>query len=156
LTDRINALLDTLEAHLNASLRDLEANEIKAAFDLADWLDHADDELVELAADAERKNRYLEKLAIDREVAQQFVDDCEHRFDNSVAALQAAVDDLQSKRDWFAHETIRRNDELALLQECIAIFEDKVSSMKNYLRDRIEDYQPDQTFDQTTLRGVDF
>jgi len=156
LAERISALLDKLEAHIKDSLVDLQTNEIKAAFDLADWLEHADDELAELAADAERKNKYLEKLGLDREIAQETVDACEVRYDNAVAAHQAAIDDLNAKNAWYASETQRRNDETALLQECITIFEDKVSSMKDYLRDRIEDYQPDQTFDQTDLRGVSF
>jgi chromosome segregation ATPase len=156
LTDRLHALLDQLEAHLQQSLRDLEANEIRAAYDLGEWLDHADQELVELAADAERKHRYLEKLALDREVAQDFVDRCEVRYEESCAALQAAIDDLNAKKAWYAAETKRRSEEIDLLHECIAIFEDKVASMKEYLRGRIEDYQGDQTFDQTTLRGVEF
>jgi len=156
LVERIGALLDKLEAHLQASMRDLEANEIRAAYDLGDWLDHADEELHALAADAERKHAYLEKLAIDQSVAQDFVDRCEVRFDGAVAALQAAVDDLNAKIAWYEAETSRRAGESDLLRECIAIFEDRVSSMKQYLRDRIEDYAPDQTFDQTTLRGVDF
>jgi hypothetical protein len=156
LTARINALLDNLEAHLIQSLKDLEANEIQAAYDLGDWMDHADGELAELFADSERKHTYLDKLAIDLEVAQDFVNRCEVRYEEAVAAVQAAINDLESKKAWYASETQRRIEEVNLLQEAIAIFEDKVSSMKSYLRDRIEDYQGDQTFDQTTLRGVEF
>jgi len=137
-------------------MEDLQANEIKAAFDLANWLDHADDEITALNADAARKNDYLNKLNIDKDVAQDYVDACEQRFDDASAAVQTAIEDLDAKKAWYASETKRRAEEIALLQECIEIFEEKVNTMKNYLRERIEDYQPDQTFDQTSLRGVEF
>ena len=156
MVDRINALLDKLEAHLQESLKNLQANEIKASFDLASWLDHADEELAELAADKARKEKYLEKLGIDRDVAQDYVDACEIRFNDAVSALQTAIEDLDAKRAWFKSETERRNSEIALLEECITIFKEKVDSMKGYLRERIEDYQPDQVFDKTSLRGVEF
>jgi len=151
---RILALLDKLEAHLRDSLANLEANEIRAAFDLADWLDHAEDEENGLAADRDRKTRYLEKLGLDREVAQNYVNDCESRYDDAVSARHAAEDDLQAKNDWYASETARRNDELDLLAECIEIFEERIASMKDYLRNRIESYENTQGFD-TSLRGVE-
>jgi len=103
----------------------------------------------------ERK-KYLEKLGIDRDVAQDYVDACEIRFNDAVSALQTAIEDLDAKRAWFKSETERRNSEIALLEECITIFKEKVDSMKGYLRERIEDYQPDQVFDKTSLRGVEF
>jgi chromosome segregation ATPase len=154
--DRILSLLDKLEAHLQESLHNLEQNEIKAAYDLADWLKHADAELVELAADRARKVKYLEKLALDREVAQEYVDRCEERYSEAVNVLQAAVDDLNAKIAWYEKETARRNEEIALLQECIAIFEERVSTMKTYLRDRIERYEDTQGFEEQSLRGVEF
>jgi len=153
--DRILALLDKLEAHLRESLTNLEQNEIRAAYDLADWLKHADAELVELAADRERKTRYLEKLALDREVAQEYVDACEARYVEATNVLTAAVDDLNRKVAWYEHETARRNDEVALLEECIRIFEERVSSMKGYLRERIEKYEDTQDFQDHSLRGVE-
>jgi len=152
---RILDLLDKLEAHLRDSLSNLEQNEIRAAYDLADWLKHADGELVELAADRERKVHYLEKLALDREVAQEYVDRCEERWTEAGIVLQAAVDDLNAKIAWYEAETSRRNEEISLLQECIAIFEERVSSMKGYLRDRIERYEDTQDFQDVSLRGVE-
>jgi len=67
--------------------------------------------------------------------------------------LKAAIDDLNAKRAYYAKETKRRNAENAVLDEVIAIFKEKVASVKQYLRGRVEDYNTDKKFDKTDLKS---
>jgi len=62
-------MLDRLETHLRENVEILEDNEIQAALDTADFQIKSAKEVAGLHVDAGKRERYLEKLAVDLEVA---------------------------------------------------------------------------------------
>mmetsp|Transcript_1352 Transcript_1352/g.1224 ORF Transcript_1352/g.1224 Transcript_1352/m.1224 type:complete len:396 (+) Transcript_1352:75-1262(+) len=132
---KILALLDKLEARLHESIENLKENEIRAAYDLANWLDKADDELAALEADEERKNKYLAKLEVDLEVAERTAQECEERYQQTLDTIAATEADLQAKTDFYHSETERRNGEIEILEECIRIFKSKVQALRQTIEE---------------------
>lgn len=139
LIGRIIGLLEDLKQHLKESILNLQEHEIKANFDFAEWQTSVEAENKTLNAELERKKTYLSKLEIDLEVAKGYEERAEKDWNQSVKALQGAIDDLEAKRAYYAQETARRNAENAILDEVIEIFKSKVTGIADYLRSRIED-----------------
>ena len=114
-------------------MTDLETNEIRAAIDLANWLDKTEDELAELAADKERKTKYLQKLEVDLETAQNVWKQCENEYQQILEAIATNEAELERRTNEYHSETERRNNEITLIEECIKIFQERVSSMQDFL-----------------------
>jgi hypothetical protein len=60
LTEQIIDLLDHLEQHLNDAIKSLESSEVRAAWDLAVWLQDSEDEKAHLDNEEVKKNTYLD------------------------------------------------------------------------------------------------
>jgi len=131
--ERIIGLLNALQQHLRESMTDLETNEIRAAIDLANWLDKTEDELAELAADKERKTKYLQKLEVDLETAQNVWQQCENEYQQILEAIATNEAELERRTNEYHSETERRNNEITLIEECIKIFQERISSMQDFL-----------------------
>lgn len=154
LGDRTLALVDQLIEHLKQSLVNLENNEVKAAYDFASWLTASEKELRDLAADEKRKSEYLKKLEIDLEIAAAEQDRRQKIFDDSVVALNNAIDSLNRKREYYANETERRKNEANILRDVIDTFKNRVNGLSDFLRNRVEDWNADKDFDVDAQRDL--
>jgi hypothetical protein len=63
LPERVLAVLESLEANLEASLSALEVNEIDASWELAGWVSMSEAEIATLKVEYERKQVYADRLA---------------------------------------------------------------------------------------------
>lgn len=153
LGDTLDAMLKRLEEHLEESMKNLEANEIRAAFDLAEFQAKSEAENRTLNAELVRKTTYQKKLEIDLDVAQQVQAKAQRHYDDSCRALQQAIDELNAKRAHYAAETARRNHENEVLDGVIKMFEERVNGIAQYLKDRVDDYNEDEKFNKTDLRS---
>lgn len=61
---RVLDAIDKLEKHLEESIKNLEENEIKAAWDLSQWLQDSEAELLHLDEEQAKKTTYIDKLLI--------------------------------------------------------------------------------------------
>jgi hypothetical protein len=50
-------------------------------------------------------------------------------YADTVNAINGAMLDLEEKREFYASETERRNEENAIIDECIATFKDQVRNL---------------------------
>ncbi|KAL4497840.1 hypothetical protein ABPG72_000595 [Tetrahymena utriculariae] len=156
LGDKLVDLLDKLKLHLKDSIDDLTKNEIQSAWDLATWLHHSELELDHLANETQRKQTYLEKLNIAHQSAKAHEDQSWQIHNASVSILNQYLLECEAKHNKYVSETARRNNENNLLDEILQIFEEKVSTLGNNLRDRVDDYEENQNFDNTEFkRGTD-
>jgi hypothetical protein len=138
---KIVALLTQLQAHLRSSLKDLEASEIRASYDLASFIVHSEREIKNLDKQLVRKVKYQKKLTIDYEVSKNHQKKTQKDYEDSVRALSKAIDDLKRKRAYYASETARRSSENTTLDEVIAVFKSKVAGVSKYLRGRMESFK---------------
>merc|ERR1712139_706812 len=155
LHDKINAMLDRLQSSLEEGAALLEANEIKAALDTAQYQIKSKAEVARRHVDTEKRHAYLEKLAVDLEVA--FITEAD-AWELSRQSDQDVVDaknDCAAKEAFFNQETDRRNGELADLEWVIDVFQEQVASLGDTLRNRIDDYVHDERFDSMFNRSTD-
>merc|ERR1712139_196805 len=152
LHDKVNAMLTRLQTHLEDGAKLLEENEIKAALDTATFQIKSKAEVARLEVDIQKRNAYLEKLAVDLEVA--FITEAD-AWELSRQSDQGVVDaknDCAAKEAFFNQETDRRNGELADLEWVIDVFQEQVASLGDTLRNRIDDYVHDERFDSMFTR----
>lgn len=153
--DKVNAMLDRLQTHLEENAALLEANEIKAALDTAQYQIKSKAEVARLEADITKRHAYLEKLAVDLEVALITETDAWALSRQSDQDVVDAKNDLAAKEAFYAQETDRRNGELADLEWVIDVFMEQVASLGDSLRNRIDDYVHDERFDSMFSRKGD-
>ena len=131
-------LLQNLQEHLKDSMQNLEEHEIQANYDFANWQESVEQENVTLNTELERKTKYQNKLQIDLDVAKSYEEKSQKDYDQSIDALNDAIEDLNAKREYYITETNRRNDENSVLDDVIIIFSDKVAGIAEYLRERVD------------------
>jgi hypothetical protein len=153
--DKVNAMLDRLQHHLEEGAALLEANEIAAALDTAQYQIKSKAEVARLEADIVKRQAYLEKLAVDLEVALITEADAWELSRQSDQDVVDAKNDLAAKEAFYNQETDRRNGELADLEWVIDVFMEQVASLGDSLRSRIDDYVHDERFDSMFDRETD-
>jgi len=155
LHDKVNAMLDRLQHHLEEGAATLEANEIAAALDTAQYQIKSKAEVARLQADIVKRQAYLEKLAVDLEVALITEADAWELSRQSDQDVVDAKNALAAQEAFYNQETDRRNGELADLEWVIDVFQEQVASLGDTLRNRIDDYVHDERFDSMFARETD-
>merc|ERR1712232_320332 len=155
LHDKVNAMLDRLQTHLEENAALLESNEIQAALDTAQFQIKSKAEVARLEADIVKRQAYLEKLAVDLEVALITEADAWALSRQSDQDVVDAKNDCAAKQAFYNQETDRRNGELADLEWVIDVFQEQVASLGDTLRNRIDDYVHDERFDSMFARETD-
>jgi len=137
-------MLEKLEQHLKDSITTLEHDEIQAAWDLATWLQDSENELKTLDDTERRLTNEVDKLEIALVAATAHEDKSWEIYFDSATSLNNAVDECNNKRAAYAEDHARRDEENTVLDEVIRIFIEKVSSMDDSIRDRVNDYIPEE------------
>ncbi|CAD8143444.1 unnamed protein product [Paramecium pentaurelia] len=125
-----NALSD-LEDQLKSSLANLEANEIAAYYQLADWLADSESEVAHLNDEIQRKTQLQDKLVVQEQAALAVQAKANSVLKDSQNAINAATATLQELREVYETELNRRNEENAIIDEVIHIFKQQVLEMAN-------------------------
>ncbi|CAD8053847.1 unnamed protein product [Paramecium primaurelia] len=125
-----NALSD-LEDQLKSSLANLEANEIAAYYQLADWLADSESEVAHLNDEIQRKTQLQDKLVVQEQAALAVQAKANSVLKDSQNAINAATASLQELRELYETELNRRNEENAIIDEVIHIFKQQVLEMAN-------------------------
>ncbi|CAK72217.1 unnamed protein product (macronuclear) [Paramecium tetraurelia] len=125
-----NALSD-LEDQLKSSLANLEANEIAAYYQLADWLADTESEVAHLNDEIQRKTQLQDKLVVQEQAALAVQAKANSVLKDSQNAINAATASLYELRDLYETELNRRDEENAIIDEVIHIFKQQVLEMAN-------------------------
>merc|ERR1712084_76352 len=155
LHDKVNAMLDRLQSHLEENAALLESNEIQAALDTAQFQIKSKAEVARLEVDITKRQAYLEKLAVDLEIALITEADAWELSRQSDQDVVDAKNALAAQEAFYNQETDRRNGELADLEWVIDVFQEQVASLGDSLRGRIDDYVHDERFDSMFNRKTD-
>lgn len=138
LEQKTEELLNKLSEHIKASLKDLEEQEIQAAYDFAIWLRNITKENNELAAELARKEKYEAKLIADLEPAKQYEAKTHSDYNNAVDAYNAKKAECEHKEEYYKKETARRSKENLDIDECIKIMEEVLGKTDSYTRQRAD------------------
>ncbi|CAD8093314.1 unnamed protein product [Paramecium sonneborni] len=128
LAERVLAVLESLEANLQASLEALEVNEINASWELAGWVSLSEAEVSNLKVEYERKQVYADRLATQIQAALAQQAKSKIILQESQDALDQAQSDLENKRADYAEAKAKRDEENAILEQVIIMFKKQVAS----------------------------
>ncbi|CAD8186126.1 unnamed protein product [Paramecium octaurelia] len=128
LAERVLAVLESLEANLQASLEALEVNEINASWELAGWVSLSEAEIATLKVEYERKQVFADRLATQIQAALAQQAKSKIILQESQDALDQAQADLESKRADYAEAKAKRDEENAILEQVIIMFKKQVAS----------------------------
>ena len=140
-----------LEEHLTASIEDLKQNEIKAAWDLVNWLQDSEEELEHLDSEQATKTTYMDKLLIAIIAAKAHEDKAWEIYFESAVTLNNAIDNLNAIRENYEAEKARRDEENGILDEVIQMFIEKVSNLDAGMRNKVDDHAQDGSFDDSDI-----
>jgi hypothetical protein len=129
--------INKLEQHLIASMADLKKNEITAAWDLVAWLNDSERELDHLDEEQSAKTTYIDKLLITIIGAKAHEDKTWEIYFESASTLNNAIDDLEAKREFWADEKARRDDENEVLDGVIKMFVERVTNLDSGMRGKL-------------------
>jgi len=74
----------------------------------------------------------------------------------SATTLNDALHAREEKRQWYAQERARRNEENQVLDEVIRIFIERVQAIDGGIRNKVNDFSVDGVFDDSRVsRSVD-
>jgi len=143
--------IDRLEQHLIDSMEDLKKNEIRAAWDLVRWLQGTEQELVVLDQEYATKTVYIDRLLVAIVGAKAREDEAWEIYFESAATLNDGIADREAKREWYAQEHARRDEENQVLDEVIQIFLERVASLDSGLRNKVNDFSVDNVFNEPDI-----
>ena len=115
-------MINALQAHLEASIKDLEKNEIQAAVDLSDWLQDSQAELVWLDEEQEANTISIDKLVIAVVGAKSHEERLWDIYFDSAIVLNDSIDKREVIRQAYLAEKARRDEENLVLDDIIALF----------------------------------
>jgi len=144
-------LLDQLSKQIHDSMDNLTDNSIQSAYDFADYRIALEKETEHLEAEHKRKTAYLNKLKVDLTTATDYRVKCRGILDNAIKRLRLKIAECQHKSAYYAQENARRATELGVLKKVKAVFEERINNVKQYLKNRANDYEGDHKFDKTDL-----
>jgi len=128
LPEQLLQVLDDLEARVDESLEHLKENEIAAAWQLAGWISSSEAEIAQLEEEHQRKAVYADRCQTQIQGALGAQAKAVVVLQESEDALQQAISDLENKREVYAEEKAKRDEENAILDEVITSFKNQVSS----------------------------
>ncbi|CAD8067949.1 unnamed protein product [Paramecium sonneborni] len=128
LAQKVLAVLEGLEAELEASLENLKQNEINASWELAGWVSLSEAEISSLEVEYERKQVFADRTATQIQAALAQQAKSKIILQESQDALDQAQSDLESKRADYAEAKAKREEENAILDEVIIMFKKQVAS----------------------------
>eukprot|EP01016_Furgasonia_blochmanni_P022022 TRINITY_DN240_c0_g1_i1.p1 TRINITY_DN240_c0_g1~~TRINITY_DN240_c0_g1_i1.p1 ORF type:complete len:380 (-),score=172.75 TRINITY_DN240_c0_g1_i1:285-1424(-) len=139
--EKIFTMIAKLEQNLREEMKKFEEHEIKAAYDFINYQGSAEAENSSLASEHDDKRAALQKIKVDLDVALDYEKRCWETYDTAVRALNAALEDLSHKRDFYISQTSRRTLDTEVLQEVIETFQEKILDLGSFMQKKIKEYQ---------------
>jgi len=149
--NRFIDMIDKLDQHMRDSLDHLKKEEISTAWKVVDWLQESETDLAQLDTDEKAADLYVDKLAITIVATEAKCERLWAIYFESSAAYHASYEARERVRDHYKAEKLRRQEENNILDDCIRIFLDKVSSLDKGLRGKIDDHQDDGQFNSNRI-----
>ena len=133
---KIYKMIDGLIDHLEKSRDKLTADEIKAAEDFAKFQHHTRKENEHLEKTIAELTKQIEDLNQQLVVAEAQLKKREKLRDEAKAALEHIKEVCRQKKEYYEHETKRRNHEIEVVKGARKIFESVLARLSKRIRER--------------------
>jgi hypothetical protein len=126
-------------------------NEIQTIWDLAQWIQYTNAELVHLEQWQNVKTTYIDRLLVAIVSAKAHEDKALEIYFDPAATLNDVIVYRETKCAWYAQEKTRRDGENSVLDEVICIFIARIEILDASIRNKVNDFWADSVIQDSDI-----
>ncbi|CAD8056120.1 unnamed protein product [Paramecium primaurelia] len=136
----IVGIIQQLIEKLRDTIKSLEEQEIQSANDFADFKTNLLAEQESLKQEYDAKAKFLNSLQNDKELASDILTKKKELQDQSMRILSLTQEEYNYKKKLYNSEKDKRHEENQLLEESLLIYREKIATVNEYLKKRVNEY----------------
>ncbi|CAK80627.1 unnamed protein product (macronuclear) [Paramecium tetraurelia] len=133
-------IIQQLIEKLRETIKSLEEQEIQSANDFADFKTNLLAEQESLKQEYDAKAKFLNSLQNDKELASDILTKKKELQDQSMRILSLTQEEYNYKKKLYNSEKDKRHEENQLLEESLLIYREKIATVNEYLKKRVNEY----------------
>ncbi|CAD8175309.1 unnamed protein product [Paramecium octaurelia] len=133
-------IIQQLIEKLRDTIKGLEEQEIQSANDFADFKTNLLAEQESLKQEYDAKAKFLNSLQNDKELASDILTKKKELQDQSMRILSLTQEEYNYKKKLYNSEKAKRHEENQLLEESLLIYREKIATVNEYLKKRVNEY----------------
>ncbi|CAD8078313.1 unnamed protein product [Paramecium sonneborni] len=133
-------IIQSLIEKLRETIKGLEEQEIQSANDFADFKTNLLAEQESLKQEYDAKAKFLNSLQNDKELASDILTKKKELQDQSMRILSLTQEEYNYKKKLYNSEKAKRHEENQLLEESLLIYREKIATVNEYLKKRVNEY----------------
>ncbi|CAD8105385.1 unnamed protein product [Paramecium primaurelia] len=148
MTKDVVGVIQQLIEKLRETIKGLEEQEIQSANDFADFKTNILAEQESLKQEYDAKAKFLNSLQNDKELASDILTKKKELQDQSMRILSLTQEEYNYKKKLYNSEKAKRHEENQLLEESLLIYREKISTVNEYLKKRVNEYVGDALIEE--------
>ncbi|CAD8065968.1 unnamed protein product [Paramecium primaurelia] len=133
-------IIQQLIEKLRDTIKSLEEQEILSANDFADFKTNLLAEQESLKQEYDAKAKFLNSLQNDKELASDILTKKKELQEQSMRILSLTQEEYNYKKKLYNSEKEKRHEENQLLEESLLIYREKIATVNEYLKKRVNEY----------------
>ncbi|CAK92311.1 unnamed protein product (macronuclear) [Paramecium tetraurelia] len=148
MTKDVVGVIQQLIEKLRDTIKGLEEQEIQSANDFADFKTNLLAEQESLKQEYDAKAKFLNSLQNDKELASDILTKKKELQDQSMRILSLTQEEYNYKKKLYNSEKDKRHEENQLLEESLLIYREKIATVNEYLKKRVNEYVGDSLIEE--------
>ncbi|CAK67104.1 unnamed protein product (macronuclear) [Paramecium tetraurelia] len=148
MTKDVVGVIQQLIDKLRETIKGLEEQEIQSANDFADFKTNLLAEQESLKQEYDAKAKFLNSLQNDKELASDILTKKKELQDQSMRILSLTQEEYNYKKKLYNAEKAKRHEENQLLEESLLIYREKIATVNEYLKKRVNEYVGDSLIEE--------
>ncbi|CAD8182629.1 unnamed protein product [Paramecium octaurelia] len=148
MTKDVVGVIQQLIEKLRETIKGLEEQEIQSANDFADFKTNLLAEQESLKQEYDAKAKFLNSLQNDKELASDILTKKKELQDQSMRILSLTQEEYNYKKKLYNSEKTKRHEENQLLEESLLIYREKIATVNEYLKKRVNEYVGDSLIEE--------
>ncbi|CAD8112364.1 unnamed protein product [Paramecium primaurelia] len=148
MTKDVVGVIQQLIEKLRETIKGLEEQEIQSANDFADFKTNLLAEQESLKQEYDAKAKFLNSLQNDKELASDILTKKKELQDQSMRILSLTQEEYNYKKKLYNAEKEKRHEENQLLEESLLIYREKIATVNEYLKKRVNEYVGDSLIEE--------
>ncbi|CAD8099669.1 unnamed protein product [Paramecium primaurelia] len=151
MTKDVVGVIQQLIEKLRETVKGLEEQEIQSANDFADFKTNLLAEQESLKQEYDAKAKFLNSLQNDKELASDILIKKKELQEQSMRILSLTQEEYNYKKKLYNEEKVKRHEENQLLEESLLIYREKIATVNEYLKKRVNEYVGDSLIEENVV-----
>ncbi|CAD8208852.1 unnamed protein product [Paramecium octaurelia] len=151
MTKDVVGVVQQLIEKLRETIKGLEEQEIQSANDFADFKTNLLAEQESLKQEYDAKAKFLNSLQNDKELASDILTKKKELQEQSTRILSLTQEEFNYKKKLYNEEKTKRHEENQLLEESLLIYRERIATVNEYLKKRVNEYVGDSLIEENVV-----